>query len=256
MKFPQTPSEDSARIFDAIDAMVEHINRFKCDPGFTLEVERRAAYVPDPNSKDEDLLERMIYMIAYSNNAQADAVTRVYNEGAFKRAFLDYSVEAVARLGSEAVIEAHWDEIKAVRFKYKVKAMVECARCLLKIRERHGSFMGYLGSTGLPAAVKSEEDIRSFWEAFGQIREYFLDSGVPYFPNLTSLCHLLLDLGFDCAKPDLAVMKASVELGIVPAPPKQKKNPNKSSPSRTRPAEDCEDDSGVCNFPKHESTRG
>src|SRR5579859_2183274 len=44
--------------------------------------------------------------------------------------------------------------------------MVECARCLLNIRERHGSFMGYLGSAGLPAAVKSEEDIRSFWEAF------------------------------------------------------------------------------------------
>jgi hypothetical protein len=65
--------------------MVEHVNRFKCDPEFTLEVKRRATCVPDPNSTDEDLLERMIYLIAYSNNAPADAVTRLYDSGAFKR---------------------------------------------------------------------------------------------------------------------------------------------------------------------------
>jgi hypothetical protein len=33
-------------------------------------------------------------------------------------------------------------------------------------------------------------------------------------------------LGFDCAKPDLVVMRAAVDLGIVPEPPKQNKNPD------------------------------
>src|SRR5215510_4868034 len=49
-------------------------------------------------------------------------------------------------------------------------------------------------------------------------------TGLPYFRNLTSLCHLLLchllmDLGFDCAKPDSAGMKAAVGLAIVPRRP-------------------------------------
>jgi hypothetical protein len=37
-----------------------------------------------------------------------------------------------------------------------------------------------------------------------------------------------MDRGFDCAKPDLAVMKAAVEMGIAPDAPKQKRNPDKS----------------------------
>lgn len=230
MNAPQIPPEDSGRSFKAIDEMVERVNQFKRDPAFKLEVERRAAVVPDLSLKDEKLLERMIILIAYSNNAQAKKVTTAVDEGAFRRAFLDYSVEKVAQLDPETVLQAHWNEIQAVRFKYKVEAMVKCARCLLPIRERHGSFMGYLRSTGLPAAVKSEADIQSFWAAFSQIQKYFRDSGVPYFPNLTSLCHLLLDLGFDCAKPDSAVMTASVKLGIVPA----KRNPNKSRPHPER----------------------
>lgn len=54
--------------------------------------------------------------------------------------------------------------------------------------------------------------------------------GFPHFSNFISLCHLLMELGFDCAKPDIIVMKAAVDLGIVPEPPKQKNNPDKSRP--------------------------
>jgi hypothetical protein len=73
--------------------------------------------------------------------------------------------------------------------------------------------MRYVNSVGLPSPIKSEDDIRAFWEGFNQIRACFLELRLPYFGNFTSLCHLLLHLGFDCAKPDIIVMKAAVDLG-------------------------------------------
>jgi hypothetical protein len=88
--------------------------------------------------------------------------------------------------------------------------------------------MNYVKSVGLPCLIKSECDIQAFWEGFNQIRAYFLGLQLPYFANFTSLCHLLMHLGFDCAKPDIIVMKAAVDLAVVPQPPKQKKNPEKS----------------------------
>jgi hypothetical protein len=235
MNAPHPSVDDSERVFRAIDEMVETVNRFKRDPEFTLWVDERVACVPCFNSTDEVLLGRLITLIAYSNNAKADGITRLVDQGVLKRIFQDYSVEKVAELSPEKVIELHWHEIRAMRFKYKVDAMALCANCLLSIRKRYGSFMTYLANTGLPMALKSENDIRSFWVAFGKIQGYFRELNIPYFRNLTSLCHLLMDVGFDCAKPDLAVMKTAVDLGIVLPPPKQKKNPNKN---RSHPEED------------------
>lgn len=37
---------------------------------------------------------------------------------------------------------------------------------------------------------------------------------MPFFNNLTSLCHFLMTLGYACIKPDSAVMGAVVKLGI------------------------------------------
>ena len=228
MSTPQPFLDDDGCLFKAIDAMLEQVNRFRSDPAFESWVEERVACVPRFESTDDELLGRFITLIAYSNNAQANLVTRMVELGVLRKVFQDYSVEKVSVLQPEQVLKQHWQAIQAMRFKYKVDAMVRCAQCLLLIRKQHGSFMTYLAGMGLPGAIKSDADILSFWTAFGRLRAYLWELDFPYFQNLTSLCHLLMDIGFDCAKPDLAVMKAAVDLGIVAPPAKQKKNPEKS----------------------------
>jgi hypothetical protein len=146
----------------------------------------------------------------------------------FESIFQKYFIEKTAELTAQKIIGTCWQDLTAIRFKYKVDAWVRCATGLLSIQGRYGSFMRYVSSARLPSPIRSECDIRVFWEGFNQIRAYFLELRLPYFANFTSLCHLLMHLGFDCAKPDIIVMKAAVDLGIVPLPPKQKKNPEKS----------------------------
>ena len=213
---------------EAIDNMVDRVNHFKIEPQFTQWVDERVELIPDFGMTDEEILRRLVVLIAYSNNANAEKVTQLVESHAFDAIFQDYSIRNTAKLSPESLVRSHWSEVKAIRFKYKIGAMVRCAASLLSISERHGSLMLYLKSVGLPSTLKSDSDIQSFWKAFDQVRAYFLELHFPYFGNFTSLCHLLLDRGFDCAKPDIAVMRAAVDLGIVPPPPKQKKNPEKS----------------------------
>jgi len=224
----RTKSEELSREIQAIDELVDRINRFKVDPQFSQTTKERQDKIPDFNSSDQFVLHRLIDLIAYSNNANADKVGRLLERRPFQEIFQGYSIDKTADLSAENILQAYWPRIKDIRFKYKVSAMIGCAKCLVKIRTRYGSFMGYLRTVGLPAAIKSELDIEKFWECFSQIRTYFRELEFPYFKHFTSLCHLLMDLGFDCAKPDLAVIKAAVELGIVSPAPKQRKNPEKS----------------------------
>ncbi len=226
--------EAPERAVDAIDKMVERVNCFKIDPQFTQWVEERRVSVPDFTLDDEQILRRLMVLIAYSNNANAKQVTRLVEGEVFKSIIQKYFVEKTVELTAESIIIACWPDIKAIRFKKKVDAWLRCAGCLLSIRGRYGSFMRYLKSVGLPHPIKSERDIRAFWDGFNQIRSYFLELDFPYFGNFTSLCHLLMDLHFDCAKPDLIVMKAAVNLGIVPPPPKQRN----SEKIRIHPEED------------------
>jgi hypothetical protein len=203
----------------AIDGMVERINRFKVEPRFSAEMKERELKRPDFNLKDEYLLSRLVALIAYSQQAPSDRVTRLLQTPIFSEIFHDYSVEESAGLSPDKIINAHWPQITAIRFKSKIDAMVDCAKCLLLIQKQYGSFMKYLEKSGLPSTISSDAEFVSFWEGFNRVQAEFLHYKVPYFCNLTSLCHLLLDFGFDCAKPDSAVMKAAVDLGIVPLPP-------------------------------------
>jgi 3-methyladenine DNA glycosylase Tag len=226
----QQPMADvSSTIAEAIDRMVQRINRFKIDPGFSQQVEERSRKVPDFAMDDRQILRHLMVLIAYSNNANSVKVTRLVESEVFESIFQKYFVEKkTSELTAKSIVDDCWADLRAIRFKYKVDAWVRCARCLHAIQGRHGSFMKYLDDVGLPSPIKSECDIRAFWEGFDKIRAYLLALNFPYFANFTSLCHLLLHLGFDCAKPDIIVMKVAVDLGIVSEPPKQKKNPEKS----------------------------
>jgi 3-methyladenine DNA glycosylase Tag len=213
----------------AIDEMIERVNRFKKEPDFTQDMEKRRLKTPDFTLSDDQILRRMVKLIAYSNNAQSAKVTALFNPDVFKPIFSDYCLQKASELNHENIVNAHWKSITAIRFKYKIESMVDCARCLLKMQEKHGSFMQYLAGVGVPHPINSSLDVVNFWQAFGNIRNDLAELRFPYFSNFTTLCHLLLSLGFDCAKPDSAVMKAAVNLSIIPPAPRQKKNPRKSN---------------------------
>jgi len=219
----------SSESLAAIDKVIQRVDRFRVEPEFTSELNWRVEGKPNFSLPDEKILARMIDLIAYSNNAPADKVGKLIESGILRTIFYEYSIEKTAESSPEQIRQQHWQQLTAIRFKYKIDRMIACAVCLQRFRERHMSFMAYVNSVGLPGAVKSEQDVRSFWDGFNAIISYLWHVDFPYFKNFTSLCHLLMDLGFECAKPDLAVMKAAVDLGIVPTAPTQKKDPTKTA---------------------------
>lgn len=206
----------------AIDATIASIQNFKTAK-LDEAVAERELRMPNFDLHDDQILETMISAIVYSNQASAARVKPLIEGGIFAKAFQNYSVKQVAALRPQNVINAHWANMTAIRQKRKVKSMIECAIYL----QRHGSFMQFLRKTGLPIRIELEQDITAFWKIFGEIREEFRNGKVPYFQNFISLCYLLMELGFDCTKPDSAVMTAAVTLGIVPEAQYQKKNPKK-----------------------------
>jgi hypothetical protein len=224
---PRRISEGNGMCFQAIDIMVDRVNSFKVDPEFTQQIEDRRNLVADFSLKDDEILRQLIELIAYSNNANAQKVTDLVVREVFRPIFQDYSVEKTAVLLAEELRRLHWPEIRSIRFRYKVDAMVRCASCLIAIRNSHDSFMHFIRDAGLPVVIRSEADVVAFWEGFEKVQTKLLQLRFPYITNFTSLCHLLMMLGFDCAKPDLVVMRAAVNLGVVPPPQKQKKNPDK-----------------------------
>jgi hypothetical protein len=62
-------SEGQGKCFQAIDNMVDRINSFKVDPDLTQQIEDRRNLFADFDLKDDEILHRLIELIAYGNNA-------------------------------------------------------------------------------------------------------------------------------------------------------------------------------------------
>jgi 3-methyladenine DNA glycosylase Tag len=243
MNEPQSLTELPASVVQAIDRMVDRVSRFKVDPEFSRQIDERSSTRPNFAMDDREVLRHLMVLIAYSNNANSLKVTRLVESDVFESIFQNYFIKNWTHLSAEGasdgggntttelaktIVNEHWLDLTAIRFKYKVEAWTRCAKCLQAIHCEYGSFMTYLKGTGLPSILQSECDIQVFWDCFDKIRNRLLQEKFPYFANFTSLCHLLLHVGFDCAKPDLIVMKSAVGLGIVPQPPKKKSKPSES----------------------------
>ncbi|MDP2991753.1 MAG: DNA-3-methyladenine glycosylase I [Deltaproteobacteria bacterium] len=184
-------------------------------PALTAEIATRNGWTPDFGLSDSDILRICIELIAYSQQAQARRVQELINGGIFKKVFVNYDVHAVANLQHDQLYAQYWNQIGAIRFPSKLDAMIGCAQALLRIKNQHPSFMSFLLASNIPVTVKSQSDIEAFWREFAALQQYLCQVQMPFFNNLTSLCHLLMTLGYDCAKPDSAVMSAAVNLGIV-----------------------------------------
>lgn len=78
-----------------------------------------------------------------------------------------------------------------------------------------GSFADILNQTNIPTTIKTKNDIETFWLGFDELLNTLKNNKIPFFQSTTSLLHFLLDIGYDCVKPDLVVMKVAKKLKIV-----------------------------------------
>jgi len=202
------------KLFETLDTLIERIRRHAREPEFSIEVKRRQGE-PDFSRSDAALLERMIELVAFSQAARSDVVNRLIQEGRFKAAFGSFEPSHVSQLDQEAIKATHWHRVKGMRQRKKLDQMVNCGRSLVQIAEKHGSFMNYLKKFEFSTRLTNDGEIDAFWHAFDRLWADFRTMKVPLFAGFTSLCHLISDCGFDCAKPDSRVIDVAVNLGIV-----------------------------------------
>ena len=74
--------------------------------------------------------------------------------------------------------------------------------------------MQCLNAKRIPVLIQTPADLDAFWRGFKAQLDEFRRIQIPYLGNLTTLCHLFLELGYDCAKPDTIVMKTAQDLQL------------------------------------------
>lgn len=205
-------------IFNIFDAIRTNVDSYARKQMLSDEISsRNNRYENTVLAEKNNLLRVMATLIAFSNNAPSDAVGEIIEGGIFERVFYNFDLDKVASLNPDNIVSREWDNIKSIRFKKKVDAIVKCAKLLKKNGNDKATIESIYKNYNLPKDINNENDIVKFWEQFDRIFASFKKSDMPYFKNDTTLLHLLLHLGFPCIKPDLIVMKVAASLGIVKA---------------------------------------
>lgn len=132
-----------------------------------------------PLADDAALFERLVLEI---NQAGLSWLTILKKREAFRRAYDGFDPEVVARYGARDRRRLLADP-GIVRNRLKIEAAIANAGRLLKLRERHGSFAGWLGAHH---PRSKEEWVKLFKETFrftgGEIVGEFLMS-IGYLPG-------------------------------------------------------------------------
>lgn len=198
-----------------LDQIINNINNIAKKNLLSNELKNRNEKRPVDNLDDTVVMKKFIELIAFSNNANSSLVSNIIRKGIFDDIFENYDIDKISQLNAEDIIQQHWNKIKCIRFKYKISAMISCSQYLIHIKEKYGSFMKLLINQEMPKKINEVEDVEKFWRAFKNIQKTLINMNIPYFKNTTSLCHLLMDLGYDCVKPDKVVMDVCSKIGIV-----------------------------------------
>jgi DNA-3-methyladenine glycosylase I len=93
-----------------------------------------------PIHNDRELFE---FLVLESFQAGLSWLTILRKRAAFKEAFCNFSVQKVARFNASK-IERLMKDKNIIRNRAKVLAAVTNARCLLEVKEEHGSFDRYI----------------------------------------------------------------------------------------------------------------
>lgn len=199
------------KTFQKIDQLIQKIDQFKNEPLFTDERNKRQNKFFSPFQNDDEILKEFSYLIAYSQNANSKIVEDVLKSGKFEKAFHDFIIDEVVELNPCDIADQHWRSIQGIRQQAKLFHIVSLARKIKNI----SSFAEILNSNQIPKMICCENDIVQFWTGFDQLLKILKSNKIPFFQSTTSLLHLLLDIGYDCLKPDLVVMKVAKKLNIV-----------------------------------------
>jgi len=202
---------ETEKTFTEIDKIIETVDQYKTEPLFSDEKNKRQNKIVSKIPNDNEILKTLAYLIAYSQNSNSETVEQVLKSGKFDKAFNDFNIEDVVKLNPCDIADNHWNSIKGIRQQAKLFHIVSLARKIKNI----GSFADILNQTNIPKSIKTHNDISDFWKGFDQLLTTLKDNKIPFFQSTTSLLHFLLDIGYDCVKPDLVVMKVAKKLNIV-----------------------------------------
>jgi len=194
-----------------INELIIRVNKYKIEPKFSNEVEERNNRTVPKSLSNDEVIEIFIELIAFSQNANSQVVRKTIDQPIFKEVFANYDIDKIAKMNPCDLADEHWDKIKGIRQQAKLFHIVSLARKIKKI----GSFDKLLLEADIPRRIKNKEDIDKFWSGFKALKKVMDEHKVPFFRSTTSLLHFLLEMGYDCAKPDLVVMRVAGDLGIV-----------------------------------------
>lgn len=202
---------EKAKTFGDIDNIIETVDRFKIEPLFSEEKNRRQNKIVSTLLDDNEILKTLSHLIAYSQNSNSEIVEQVLKSGKFDKAFEDFKIAEVVKLNPCDIADKHWSSIKGIRQQAKLFHIVSLSRKIKNI----GSFADILNQINIPTTIRTENDIQTFWLGFDKLLATLKNNKIPFFQSTTSLLHFLLDIGYDCVKPDLVVMKVAKKLNIV-----------------------------------------
>lgn len=203
------------RTFEYIDLIRREVDAAKKEPEFSRRLIERAQRTPASLQSDRDVLRIFARLIAYSQNAKAASVSGMLSKGIFETVFRNFEVEQVRMMKHAAVEAMYWDQISAIRYKRKIRAIIRSAESLSSIQAKYNSFIQLLKQTGIPPVLRSTADVETFWQGFDNLLTVLKEEKMPFFRRTTSLLHFLLSTGYDCIKPDIIVMRVAKKGNMV-----------------------------------------
>jgi len=199
------------KIIKNIDQIIKNVNQFTVEPEFSNAKSIRENKVVPSQIEDNTLMKTFIELISFSQNANSKIVETVVKSGNLKKVFADFEIDEIAKMNPCDIVDEKWDSIKGIRQQAKIFHIVNLARRYKDIKNINKEIL----NSKIPKSISSDKDISEFWIGFKELKQVFKSNQIPFFRSTISLLHLLLELGYDCVKPDLVVMKVSKNLGIV-----------------------------------------
>lgn len=197
--------------FRTIDKIIDKIDKLSKTKEFFKEVKRRNSLHPPKTISDERLLENFTTLIAFGGQARSDKVKEIIDAKIFNEVLFDFNIAKVAKSNPCDLIDKHWNRISSIRYQTKVFQLVMFARRIQRI----GNLPSLIINSQIPKRIAEKKDIDEFWIRFKKLKKELKNHKVSHLSETTTLLHYLLDAGYDCVKPDSAVMKAAEKIGIV-----------------------------------------
>lgn len=197
-------------LFDKIDQMISRIQIFQIEPLLENEIKRLTSLSPHAQQNESDLLRTFSKLVAFSQAANSKFVRdQLVNTDHFNRIFLDFDVEKVARIELNVFLEENWVKpLTYVQKKGKIRRIIEFAKMLQSGR------LAIFRKVQIPQRVYTFDDVTNFWNQFVLLQYELERISVPFIKTTTTLLHFLLETGYDCIKPDSAVMEVADRLEI------------------------------------------